>query len=138
MTVARQKACLYILLYVPPLEQCPLCHYHDSMIIRDSTSPGVEGVSNVLSKMVNAVTFRTAFKAVAKNSENMSSRMYNVSTMQNIRMQYELYEGLHRSKGEVLHYEPACPKDIKILRKEVKRFRKCRSQSKVRPRHDHT
>ena len=122
---------MYILLYVPPLEQCPLCHYHDSMIIRDSTSPGVEGVSNVLSKMVNAVTFRTAFKAVAKNSENMSSRMYNVSTMQNIRMQYELYEGLHRSKGEVLHYEPACPKDIKILRKEVKRFRKCRSQSKI-------
>ena len=83
MTVARQKACLYILLYVPPLEQCPLCHYHDSMIIRDSTSPGVEGVSNVLSKMVNVMTFRTALKAVGKNSKNVSSKIYkqDFSTM---------------------------------------------------------
>ena len=45
--------------------------------------------------MVNAETFRTALKAVGKNSENMSSKIYNFSTMQNIRMQYELYEGLH-------------------------------------------
>jgi hypothetical protein len=120
VTVARQKACLYILLYVLPLEQCPLCHYHDPMIIRDSTSPGVKGVSNVLSKMGNAVTFRTAFKAVAKNSENMSSRMYNFSAMQSMRMQYELYEGLHRSKRrEVLNYEPACQKDIKEGGKEI-------------------
>ena len=53
-----------------------------------------------LSKMVNAVTFfRTALKAVGKNSENMSSKIYNFSTMQNIRMQYELYKELHRSKG---------------------------------------
>ena len=49
--------------------------------------------------MVNAGTFRTALKAVGKNSENMSSKIYNFSTMQNIRMQYELYEGLHESKG---------------------------------------
>ena len=45
--------------------------------------------------MLNSVTFRTALKAVGKNSENMSSKIYNFSTMQNIRMQYELYEGLH-------------------------------------------
>jgi hypothetical protein len=32
------------------------------------------------------------------NTENMSSKIYNFSTMQNIRMQYELYKELHRSK----------------------------------------
>ena len=39
---------------------------------------------------------------MGKISENMSSNIklyiYNFSTMQNIRMQYELYEGLHRPK----------------------------------------
>jgi hypothetical protein len=47
--------------------------------------------------MVNAETFRTALEAVEKNSENMSSRIHkqDFSTMQNKRMQYELYEGLH-------------------------------------------
>jgi hypothetical protein len=60
----------------------------DSMIIRDSSSLGGMGVSNVLRKMVNAMTSRTALKAVGKNPENMSSRMYNFSTIQNIRMQY--------------------------------------------------
>ena len=61
--------------------------------------------------MVNAGTFRTALKAVGKNSENMSSSevqeyinqfkicpLQDFSTMQNIRTQYELYEGLHRPK----------------------------------------
>ena len=48
-----------------------------------------------LSKMVNVVTFSTALKAVGKNSENTSSRMYYFSTLQNVRMQYESYEGLH-------------------------------------------
>jgi hypothetical protein len=32
---------------------------------------------------------------VGKNMENMSSKIQSLSTMQNIRMQYELYEGLH-------------------------------------------
>ena len=51
--------------------------------------------------MVNAETFRTALEAVEKNSENMSSRIHkqDFSTMQNKRMQYELYKGLHISKG---------------------------------------
>jgi hypothetical protein len=31
--------------------------------------------------MVNAVTFRTALKAVGKNNEDMSLKMYNFSTM---------------------------------------------------------
>jgi hypothetical protein len=48
--------------------------------------------------MVNGVTFRTALKAVGKNSENRSSKIHNFSTMQNIRMQYKLYEELHRPK----------------------------------------
>jgi hypothetical protein len=50
--------------------------------------------------MVTAVTFRIALKAVGKNSKNMSSKIYrwDFSTMKNIRMQYELYEGLHGPK----------------------------------------
>ena len=44
--------------------------------------------------MVNAMTLRSALKIVGKNSENMSSRMFNFSTIQDMRMQYELYEGL--------------------------------------------
>jgi hypothetical protein len=40
--------------------------------------------------MINAETFRTALKAMGKNSENMSSKIYNFSTVQSIRMQYEL------------------------------------------------
>ena len=43
--------------------------------------------------------FRIALKAVGKNSENMSLKIYNFSTIQNIRMQYELYKKLHTSKG---------------------------------------
>jgi hypothetical protein len=70
----------------------------DSMVIRNSMSPGVEGMSMSSAKMLNAEIFRTALKAVGKNSENMSSKIDNFSTKY-IRMQYELYEGLHRSKG---------------------------------------
>lgn len=79
------------------------------MIIRDSRSLGSEGMFNVLSKMVNAEIFRTSLKAVGKNSKNMSLKIYNLPTMQNIRMQYELYEELHGPKGQgQLHFEPAC------------------------------
>jgi hypothetical protein len=90
------------------------------MIIRNSMSPGGENV--FLSKMTNAVTFRTALKAVGKNSENMSSRIYNFSTMQNIRIQYEFYEGLHgpkRTETAALMSQLV----RKILRKEIKGFR---------------
>ena len=61
-------------------------------------------MSNVLAKLASAMTFRTTLKAVGNNSENMSSKIHkqckscslqDFSTMQNIRMQYELYEGLH-------------------------------------------
>ena len=48
--------------------------------------------------MVNTETFRTALKAVGKNSENTSSRIYNFSTTQNVRMQYELNKEFHKPK----------------------------------------
>jgi hypothetical protein len=46
------------------------------MITRDSMSLGG------LSILVKAGTFRTALKAVEKNSKNMSLKIYNFSTMQ--------------------------------------------------------
>jgi hypothetical protein len=49
-------------------------------------------------KMLNIGTFRTALKAVGKNSKNMRSKIYNFSTLQNIKKQYELCEWLHESK----------------------------------------
>jgi hypothetical protein len=51
-------------------------------------------------KKVNAVTFRTALKAVGKNSQNMRSKIHTFSTMKNIRMHYELYKELHRLKEQ--------------------------------------
>lgn len=47
---------------------------------------------------VNGKKGKTLYwKAVRKNSENMSAK-YSFSTVQNTRMQYELYEGLHKPK----------------------------------------
>ena len=70
---------------------------NNSMIITDSMSSGGE-VLLMPQQMVNARTFRTAPKAVGKNTESMSSKIHNYSTMQNIRMEYELYKELHRFK----------------------------------------
>lgn len=97
LTVARLEACLYNdvhhLLYVPPSEIFSLprllgnvlsANVNDSMIIRDrQTESWRWRVSNVLSKMVNVMTFRTALKAVGKNSKNVSSKIYkqDFSTM---------------------------------------------------------
>lgn len=78
-----------------------------------------------LSKMVErcdlmAVKVRTALKAIKKNAESMSLKIHNFSTMQNVRMQYELYKELHESKGtEVAYYEPACQKGTKEGDKEI-------------------
>ena len=77
---------------------------------------------SVCNKMVSAGTFRTTLKAVKRSSKNMSSKIYNFSTMQNIRMLYELYKQLHRSKRII----GSCTMSQlvrKILRKEIKRFR---------------
>ena len=63
---------------------------NDSMTIRDSMNLRGKGVSMFLAKIVNSETFWIALKAVGKNSENMSSKIYNFSTTQNIRLQYEL------------------------------------------------
>ena len=48
--------------------------------------------------MANTKAFSTSLRAVGENFENLGSKIYNFSTMQNIRMQYELYKELHRSK----------------------------------------
>jgi hypothetical protein len=48
--------------------------------------------------VINAKTFKTALKAVGKNSENMSSKIHNFSTMQNIMMQYKLNKELCRPR----------------------------------------
>lgn len=59
------------------------------MIIQKSINPEGEGMFKVLSKMVNAIIFKTALKVMGKKiSENMSSRMYTFSTEEKIRMQY--------------------------------------------------
>jgi hypothetical protein len=47
---------------------------------------------------VYVVAFRTVLKDLGRNSENTISRIYNFSPMQNIRMTYELYVGLHCPK----------------------------------------
>lgn len=67
--VARHKVHLYILLYVCPWENVLSVKVGDSMIIRDSMTLGGEGTSNVLSKIINTVTFRIALKAVGNNSK---------------------------------------------------------------------
>jgi hypothetical protein len=51
------------------------------------------------------VAFRAAFKALAKNSENMNSKIYNFPTMQNIRIHHKLYKEHHgprRAEAAVL------------------------------------
>ena len=93
---------------------------NDFMITRNSMSLGSKNV--FLNKMVNSMIFRTALKAEGKNSENMCLRMYTFSTMQNIRMQYELYEGLHRPKRTKA---ASLMRQLvrKILWKKIKKFR---------------
>jgi hypothetical protein len=72
------------------------------MIIRNSMSQGGKDMCNDFRKMVNAVTYKTTLKAIGKNSKNMSSKIYkeNISTMQNIKMQCELYEGFTDIKNK--------------------------------------
>jgi hypothetical protein len=77
---------------------------NDSMMTRNSTILGSNTVSGNFPQNDDSVTFRTVLKAVGNNSENMSSKIHkqckscslqDFSTRQNIRMQYELYEGLN-------------------------------------------
>jgi hypothetical protein len=56
-------------------------------------------------KWQNADNFRIAFKAMIKNSEIMTSNIYDFSTMQNIRVLYELFKEIHgyrRAEAAVL------------------------------------
>jgi hypothetical protein len=54
---------------------------NESIIIKGSMSLGGKYMSIFLVKMVNTVTFRTALKAMGKNSENLSYMLYNFSIM---------------------------------------------------------
>jgi hypothetical protein len=65
----------------------------DFMIIRDGTNPGFDSVSMSLEKMVNTENFRAVLNVVARNSENINTKIHNFSTRQNIRIQ--LYKELH-------------------------------------------
>jgi hypothetical protein len=49
--------------------------------------------------MVKTETFSTALKAMGKRSKYMSWKIDNFSTMQKVRVRYELWEGLQESKG---------------------------------------
>lgn len=94
---------VHILLHVSLSGNVLPAKVNNSMFSRNSTIPGSKNVSG------DTVTFRAALKAVGKTSENMSSTevqkyinqckncsLKDISTMQNIRMTYELYERLHR------------------------------------------
>ena len=65
---------VYTLCYVSPSGNVLSAKVNDSMIIRNSRIPGSKNVSGVPQQ--NVLTFRTALKAVGKNSVNMSSRLY--------------------------------------------------------------
>jgi hypothetical protein len=78
------------------------------------------------------MTFRASLNTVGKNSENMNLKLYNFSTIPNIRIQYELYEGLQRTQvaGLMSYLER------KIQRQEDAEFKVSLGQSKFRPRHN--
>jgi hypothetical protein len=78
------------------------------MIFKTSTVPGSKNVSGNPQQYSDFVTFRTAIKAVGKNSVNMSytkveeyidlyknCSLQSFLCMKNIIMHYELYEGVH-------------------------------------------
>ena len=68
--------------------------------------------------MGNARTFCTALKAMKSNFKNMGSKIYNFS--KHIRVQYELYESIHKSKGrKALVLLLTCQKDTKEGDKEI-------------------
>jgi hypothetical protein len=72
---------------------------HDYMLVRNSWSPGGEGVAMSQQSCKNW-DFRTDFKAMWKSSKYMSLKIHNFSTLPKIRMQEESYEGLLKdSKG---------------------------------------
>jgi hypothetical protein len=73
-----------------------------------------------LSKMANTRTFWTVLQAMEKNSKTMNLKIYTFSTMQNIRMQYELNEGFRESKGtKQLCFESTHQKDTKEGDKKI-------------------
>jgi hypothetical protein len=73
--------------------------------------------------MVNPETYRTALNSVGTNFKNMSLRIYNFSTMQNIRMKYNVIRSFTNLKEQIhLHCESACQKNTKAGRYKGKMF----------------
>ena len=84
-------------------------------------SPGGKGLANVLAEWSSLAPSVQPYR-LWKEFLKMSLKIYNFSTMQNIRIQYELYEGLHgpkRTETAALMSQLV----RKILRKEIKGFR---------------
>jgi hypothetical protein len=57
-------------------------------------------VANVSAKWYTLGPSGQPFKDVEKNFKNTSLKIYDLSTMQKIQMQYELCEGLHTNLKE--------------------------------------
>jgi hypothetical protein len=52
-----------------------------------------------ISKIAECCDLQDNLKATGKNTENLSLKIYNFSTMYYIRLHRELYKELHKSKG---------------------------------------
>jgi hypothetical protein len=144
LTVARCKACLYNNVHIFMFLLCEIFYLprllgnvlsaktNDYMTIKSIRSPGGDGESNVLSKIANVVTFKTALNGVGKNSENMSPRVYNFSNMQNM-IQYELYEEFHGPKSTKA--AALIRQLIKNIHRSFPEFKVSMRYSKFRSRH---
>jgi hypothetical protein len=75
MVMRHEVRLVCIIMYIIYFMFLLFAKFNDSMIIRSNLSPGRKGESNVLSKVVNAVTFRTVLKAMRKTSENVRLRI---------------------------------------------------------------
>jgi hypothetical protein len=84
-----------------------------SIIIRDSMSLVGEGVT-MSQQNGKTVTFRAAFTVVGKSAENMSLKIYNFPTIQNMRMQYTMYK-----EQRQIHCESVFQKDTKEGDKDI-------------------
>ena len=87
--------CIVMYIFYIPLRNVLPVNINDSQIIREQESRR-QRCGWCLSKMVNAGTFRKTLKAVGKNIENTSLKIYNFSSIQNIGKKFELYKDFHR------------------------------------------
>lgn len=67
--------------HIPPLRNALSANVNDSIDNQRQHESRNWGCGYVFNKMVNAEIFGTAPKAVEKNPKNMSSKIYDFSTM---------------------------------------------------------